>query len=290
MDSLATGDVAALSPRAIKFEEMMDSSTAGDVGEEQWLDEEGDATLRAEADECEAHHSCDPQTVTVVFQRRGGDEEACDHALDVAPHPHRAQIHDLGWGYGTRGRGLCGDLGLERTSATRGRRLGVVSSGRGFLNSQPTGREGLLPAGVTARQRGPGPRVGRSSEVEFNRGRITMGAAGAGRSSEVEVEGGAEAGRTGGEEPSGSEGGRPCVSSRGSREAGMDGVRWLRSIVVCAVEGAGYAETDVTGGRDVTRRAKRRGITCARRRGEAGAVYNRLLIVNRDCAGMNTIR
>jgi hypothetical protein len=106
-----------------------------------------------------------------------------------------------------------------------------------------------------------------------------MGAAGAGRSSEVEVEGGAEAGRTGGEEPSGSEGGRPCASSGGSREAGMDGVGWLRSIAVRAAEDAGYAET---GGRDVTRRAKRRGITCARRGGEAGAVYNRLLIVSRD--------
>jgi hypothetical protein len=101
MESLATSDMAALSPRAIRFEEMVDSSTAGDVGDEQWLDEEGDATLRAEADECEAHHSCDPPMVTAVFQRRGGDEEACDHALDVAPHPHRAQIHDLGWGYGT---------------------------------------------------------------------------------------------------------------------------------------------------------------------------------------------
>jgi hypothetical protein len=33
------------------------------------------------------------------------------------------------------------------------------------------------------------------------------------------------------------------------------------------------------GGWDVTRRAKRRGITCARRGGEAGVVYNRLLIV-----------
>jgi hypothetical protein len=76
-----------------------------------------------------------------------------------------------------------------------------------------------------------------------------MGAAGAGRSSEVEVEGGAEAGRTGGEEPSGSEGGRPCASSGGSREAGMDGVGWLRSIAVRAAEDAGYTETGVTGGR-----------------------------------------
>jgi hypothetical protein len=33
------------------------------------------------------------------------------------------------------------------------------------------------------------------------------------------------------------------------------------------------------GGWDVTRRAKRRGITCAWRGGEAGVVYNRLLIV-----------
>lgn len=75
MESLATGDVAALSPRAIRFEEMVDSSTAGDVGEEQWLDEEGDATLRAEADECEAHHSCDPDgdgSVPAAWGRRGG--------------------------------------------------------------------------------------------------------------------------------------------------------------------------------------------------------------------------
>jgi hypothetical protein len=76
-----------------------------------------------------------------------------------------------------------------------------------------------------------------------------MGAAGAGRSSEVEVEGGAEAGRTGEEEPSGSEGGRPFVSSGGSREAGMDGVGWLRSIAVRAAGDAGYAETGVRGGR-----------------------------------------
>jgi hypothetical protein len=61
MESLATDDVVALSPRAIRFEEMVDSSAAGDVGEELWFDEEGDAALRATTDECEAHHDCDPR-------------------------------------------------------------------------------------------------------------------------------------------------------------------------------------------------------------------------------------
>jgi hypothetical protein len=107
-----------------------------------------------------------------------------------------------------------------------------------------------------------------------------MGAAGAGRSSEVEVEGGAEAGRTGGEEPSGSEGGRPCASSGGSREAGMDGVGWLRSIAVRATEGAGYAETGGRVGCDKACEEERHHLR-AEGRG-AGAVYNRLLIVSRD--------
>jgi hypothetical protein len=61
MESLATDDVVALSPRAIGFEEMVDSSAVGDVGEELWFDEEGDAALRATTDECEAHHGCDPR-------------------------------------------------------------------------------------------------------------------------------------------------------------------------------------------------------------------------------------
>jgi hypothetical protein len=93
-----------------------------------------------------------------------------------------------------------------------------------------------------------------------------MGAAGAGRSSEVE--GGAEAGRTGGEEPSGSEGGRPCASSGGSREAGMDGVGWLRSIAVRAAEDAGYAKTGVTGGRVGCDRGVGRGEASLARGGE----------------------
>jgi hypothetical protein len=59
--SRSTGDMVALSPRAIGFEEMVDSSAARDVGEEVWLDEEGDVALRVATDECEAHHGCDPR-------------------------------------------------------------------------------------------------------------------------------------------------------------------------------------------------------------------------------------
>jgi hypothetical protein len=59
--SRSTDDVVALSPRAIGFEEMVDSSAAEDVGKEVWLDEEGDVALRAATDECEAHHNCDPR-------------------------------------------------------------------------------------------------------------------------------------------------------------------------------------------------------------------------------------
>jgi hypothetical protein len=117
MESLATDDVVALSPRAIGFEEMVDSSAAGDVGEELWFDEEGDAALRATTDECEAHHGCDPRW----WQRRsnsvGDDEEARGHALDATTRPHRAQIWNLGRGTGLEGRGLDGDLVLERTAA-----------------------------------------------------------------------------------------------------------------------------------------------------------------------------
>jgi hypothetical protein len=39
------------------------------------------------------------------------DEEARGHALDAAPRPHRAQIYNLGRGYGAEGWGLDGDLG-----------------------------------------------------------------------------------------------------------------------------------------------------------------------------------
>jgi hypothetical protein len=53
--------VVALSPRAIGFEEMVDSSAAGDVGEEVWLNEEGDVALRAAKYEGEAHNGCDPR-------------------------------------------------------------------------------------------------------------------------------------------------------------------------------------------------------------------------------------
>jgi hypothetical protein len=101
-----------------------------------------------------------------------------------------------------------------------------------------------------------------------------MGAAGAGRSSGVEVEGGAEAGRTGGEEPSGSRGRAPMHEQWGIQRSfsGMDGVS--------AAEDAGYAETGVTGGRVGCDVGVGRGSLA--RGGEAGAVYNRLLIVSRD--------
>jgi hypothetical protein len=59
--SRSTGDVVALSPRAFGFEEMVDSSAAGDVGEEVWLDEEGDVALRVAKYEGEAHNGCDPR-------------------------------------------------------------------------------------------------------------------------------------------------------------------------------------------------------------------------------------
>jgi hypothetical protein len=47
----------------------------------------------------------------------GDDEEARGHALDATTRPHRAQIWNLGRGTGLEGRGLDGDLVLERTAA-----------------------------------------------------------------------------------------------------------------------------------------------------------------------------
>jgi hypothetical protein len=82
----------------------------------------------------------------------GDDEEARGHALDATTRPHRAQIWNLGRGTGLEGRGLDGDLVLERTAANglvRGFLGGDLDRGRPRITWGSGGTTGVWTTGAS---------------------------------------------------------------------------------------------------------------------------------------------